>query len=77
MKRHLPKNVGLRRKTKIYMIIITTKILSNTQGVLEISKVMIVTKSTLKTRGEMKLFMVVLHSEAVMVREVGIMTLMV
>ena len=75
MKRHA--TMSLRRKNKIYTIIIKTKMLSNTRGVLEISKVMIVTKITLKTRGEMKLFMVVLHSEAVMVREVGIMTLMV
>ena len=42
MKRHATKNVSLRRKIKIYTIIIKTKILSNTQGVLEISKVMIV-----------------------------------
>ena len=38
---------------------------------------MIVTRITLNTRGEMKLFMVVLHSKAVMVREVGPKILMV
>ena len=74
MKRHATKNVSLRRKIKIYTIIIKIKIIANSQGALEIYKVMIVTKITLNTRGEMKLFMVVLHSKAVMVREVGIKT---
>ena len=36
MKRHLTKNVGLRRKIEIHMVMIKTKIIPNSQGVLEI-----------------------------------------
>ena len=66
--------MSLRRKIKINTIIIKTKIIANSQGVLEIYKFMIVTNIILNTRGEMKLFMVVLHSKVVIVREVGIKT---
>ena len=54
MKRHATKNVSLRRKIKIYTIIIKKKIITNSQRVLEIYKVMIVTKNTVNTRGEIK-----------------------
>ena len=77
MKRHLTRNMGLRRQIEIRTVMTKTKIITNSQRVLEIYKIMIVTKITLNTSGEMKLFMVMLHSSDVMVREVGPKILMV
>ena len=83
MKRHLTRNMGLRRQIEIRTVMTKTKIITNSQRVLEIYKIMIVTKITINTRGgiNVKLFMVVLmkkHStKVVTVRVVGIKTLMV
>ena len=74
----------MRGKIEIYTVMIDKiKIIENSQGVLEIYMLMIVTKITIKIRGEIKveLFIVVLMKKhlmkAVMVREDEINTLMV